>query len=137
MDLSSLRGICTVGGEGDDEDVAKAGDDELDDDTDGTRWITEQRTTAFSGVGDSSDFFCVDKLMSCGSGRMLVGSLTTTPESSLVFGESHELVMVGGVGGYSLRWACVRMNRWAPLPYGISPPSSDDLKRRGASAASI
>lgn len=112
--MPSLRGTCTVGGEGDDdEDVAKAGDDELEDVTDGTRWITEQRTTV-SGVADSSDFFCVDKLMSCGSGRM-VGSLTTTP-SSLVFGESHELEIVGGVGGYSLRWACVKMNRCAPLP---------------------
>lgn len=90
------------------------GDDELEDETDGTRWITEQRTTG-SGAADSSDFFCVDKLMSCGSGRMLVGSLTKMP-SSLVFGESHELEMIGGVGGYSLRCACVRMNRDAPLP---------------------
>lgn len=67
---------------------------------------------------------------------MLVGSCTTMP-SSLVFGGSHELVMVGGVGGYSLRCACVKMNRCEPLPYGISPPNSEDLKRRGGSAASI
>lgn len=88
-----------MGGEGDDEEVARAGDDELDEETDGTRWITEHLTTAGSGAG-SSDFFCVVKLMSCGSGRMLEGSLTTMP-SSTVFGDSHELVIVGGVGGYS------------------------------------
>jgi hypothetical protein len=54
-----------MGGAGD-EDVAKAGDGELDDEqTDGTRWMTEQRTAESSGVGGcSSDFFCVDKLMS-------------------------------------------------------------------------
>lgn len=95
---------------------ANAGDDEFDDVTDGTRWMTEHRTTDGSGVVGSSDFFCVVvKLMSCGSGRMLAGSFTTIP-SSLVFGESHELVMVGGVGGYSLRCACVKMNRCDPLP---------------------
>lgn len=129
-----------MGGDGDEEDVANAGDDELDDETDGTRWMTEIRTTDASGVGSSlgsSNFFCVVKLMSCGSGRMLVGSLTMIA-SSLGFGDgSLELEMVGGVGGYSLRCACVKMNLWDPLPYGISPPKSDDLKRRGGSAASI
>lgn len=29
------------------------------------------------------------------------------------------------------------MNLCDPLPYGISPPKSDDLNRRGGSAASI
>jgi hypothetical protein len=135
--VSSLRGFSAVGGGGD-EDVASAGDGELDDDeTDETRWMTEQRTTARSDVGGcSSDLFCVERLMSWGSGRMLIGSLTMMP-SSLVFGDSHELVMTGGVGGYSFRWACVKMNLCEPLPYGISPPKSDDLKRRGGSAASI
>lgn len=91
-----------MGGDGDEEDVANAGDDELDDETDGTRWMTEMRTTDASGVG-SSDFFCVVKLMSGGSGRMLVGSLTMIA-SSFGFGDgSLELEMVGGVGGYSLR----------------------------------
>lgn len=124
-----------MGGEGDDEEVAKAGDDELEEETDGTRWITEHRTTAGSGVG-SSHFFCVVKFISCGSGMMLVGSLTTMP-SSTVFGDSHELDIVGGVGGYSFRWACVNIHLGDVLPYGISPPNSDDLKRRGGSAASI
>lgn len=135
--LSSLRGLSAVGGGGD-EDVAGAGDgDPEDEETDETRWMTEQRTTAGSGVGGcSSDFFCVVKLMSSGSGRMLVGSLTMMP-SSLVFGGSHELVMTGGVGGYSFRCACVKMNLCEPLPYGISPPKSDDLKRSGGSPASI
>lgn len=104
-----------VGGEGDVEE-AGAGDEEVDDGTDGTRWITEQRMTG-SGVDSSSGCFCVDKLMSCCSGRMLVGSLRMiSAESSLVFGESQELVMVGGVGGYSLRCACVKMKRDDPLP---------------------
>lgn len=105
-----------MGGEGD-EDEAGAGDDDVEDGTDGTRWITEQRTTG-SGVEALSGCFCVDKLMSCCSGRMLVGSLRMISplESSLVFGESQELVMVGGVGGYSLRCACVKMKRDEPLP---------------------
>lgn len=132
-----MRVLCTVGGDGDDEDVANAGDDELDEETDGTRWMTEIRTTEDSGAG-SSDFFCVDKLMSCGSGRMLAGSLTMIASSLGGFGVgSLELEIVGGVGGYSLRCACVKMNLWDPLPYGISPPKSDDLKRLGGSAASI
>lgn len=104
--LSSVRAACTVGGDG-----------ELDEETDETRWITEQRTTAGSGVSSSSDFFCVVvKLMSCGSGRMLAGSRTTIASSTVVFGDSHELVIVGGVGGYSLRCACVKMNLCDPLP---------------------
>lgn len=64
--------------------------------------MTEQRTTGSSDVGGSSDVFCVVKLMSCGSGRMSAGSFTMGP-SSLVFGDSQELLIVGGVGGYSLR----------------------------------
>lgn len=112
--LSSLLGSCTVGGDGED-DAAKAGDEEFDEDTDETRWITEQRTTAGSGVSASSAVFCV-KLMSCGSVGMIDGSRTTIASSIDAFGDSHELVMVGGVGGYSLRWAWVRINLCEPLP---------------------
>lgn len=62
--------------------------------------MTEQRTTDVSDVAGSSLSFCVVKLMSCGSGRVIADSFTRDP-SSETFGDSHELLIVGGVGGYS------------------------------------
>lgn len=63
--MSSLHGVSTVVGDGD-EDEANAGGGEFDDSMDGTRLITEHRTTAGSGAVESSDLSCVvvDKLMS-------------------------------------------------------------------------
>jgi hypothetical protein len=87
--------------------------------------MTEHRTTAMGSSEQSSGFFFCVKLMRFESGKMFAGSRIMMPSLAVVSLFEHK-----GVGGYSLLCAFVNTSLCAPLPYGISPPKNDDLKRR-------
>lgn len=101
---------------------------------DGVRWMTEQRTTG-SGDGDRDGF---------GGGVSRTVSSRGNGSFSLI---SFGVVAGGGRRrcdsfsglfgvGYDLRWACVRT--WPIAPYGIPPPSIDDMNRPlGRSVGSV